>query len=328
MGGSSNTTTTTSGGGGAAGKDKDRDRARGSAVSFTEGEKVLAYHGPLLYEAKVQKTENREDEWRYFVHYLGWNKNWDEWVASDRLLKLTEENVRKQLELKNQSGDKTVRTGGRSAHNPKGSNDAKADKEDTKGLVKGKKRKNQLGVEVAMIPKHEKERRSSESLLMSQFPVTLKKQLVDDWEFVTQLGKLVKLPRSPTVDDILTKYLEYRVKKDNKISDSCAEVTKGLRCYFDKALPAMLLYKKEQKQYKEEIKGDVSPSTVYGAEHLLRLFVKLPELLSSVNMEEDALNKLQQKLLDILKFLQKNQVHFFLSAYDGDSKGADGAKGK
>ncbi|XP_048554233.1 protein MRG1 isoform X4 [Triticum urartu] len=320
MGGSSNTTTTTSGG--AGGKDKDRDRAKGSSVSFTEGEKVLAYHGPLLYEAKVQKTENREDEWRYFVHYLGWNKNWDEWVASDRLLKLTEENVRKQLELKNQSGDKTVRTGGRSAqHNPKGSNDAKGDKEDTKGLVKGKKRKNQLGVE-------EKERRSSESLLMSQFPVTLKKQLVDDWEFVTQLGKLVKLPRSPTVDDILTKYLEYRVKKDNKISDSCAEVTKGLRCYFDKALPAMLLYKKEQKQYKEEIKGDVSPSTVYGAEHLLRLFVKLPELLSSVNMEEDALNKLQQKLLDILKFLQKNQVHFFLSAYDGDSKGADGAKGK
>ncbi|XP_037475379.1 protein MRG1-like isoform X4 [Triticum dicoccoides] len=319
MGGSSNTTTTTSGGGAAG---KDRDRARGSAVCFTEGEKVLAYHGPLLYEAKVQKTENREDEWRYFVHYLGWNKNWDEWVASDRLLKLTEENVRKQLELKNQSGDKTVRTGGRSAqHNPKGSNDAKGDKEDTKGLVKGKKRKNQLGVE-------EKERRSSESLLMSQFPVTLKKQLVDDWEFVTQLGKLVKLPRSPTVDDILTKYLEYRVKKDNKISDSCAEVTKGLRCYFDKALPAMLLYKKEQKQYKEEIKGDVSPSTVYGAEHLLRLFVKLPELLSSVNMEEDALNKLQQKLLDILKFLQKNQVHFFLSAYDGDSKGADGAKGK
>ncbi|KAF7013296.1 hypothetical protein CFC21_027388 [Triticum aestivum] len=318
MGGSSNT----SGGGGAGGKDKE-DKGKGSSVSFTEGEKVLAYHGPLLYEAKVQKTENREDEWRYFVHYLGWNKNWDEWVASDRLLKLTEENVRKQLELKNQSGDKTVRTGGRSAqHNPKGSNvDAKADKEDTKGLVKGKKRKNQLGVE-------EKERRSSESLLMSQFPVTLKKQLVDDWEFVTQLGKLVKLPRSPTVDGILTKYLEYRVKKDNKISDSCAEVTKGLRCYFDKALPAMLLYKKEQKQYKEEIKGDVSPSTVYGAEHLLRLFVKLPELLSSVNMEEDALNKLQQKLLDILKFLQKNQVHFFLSAYDGDSKGADGAKGK
>ncbi|XBI98048.1 hypothetical protein VPH35_018317 [Triticum aestivum] len=151
MGGSSNTI----GGGGAGGKDKE-DKGKGSSVSFTEGEKVLAYHGRLLYEAKVQKTENREGERWYFVHYLGWNKKCDKWVASDRLLKLTEENVRKQLELKNQSWDKTVKTGGRSAqHNPEGSNaDAKADKEDTKGLVKGKKRKNQLGVEVAIIPKH------------------------------------------------------------------------------------------------------------------------------------------------------------------------------
>ncbi|KQJ81715.1 protein MRG1 isoform X1 [Brachypodium distachyon] len=315
MGGSSNTTTS-------GGKDKDKG-GKDSPAAFMEGDRVLAYHGPLLYEAKVQKTENREDEWRYFVHYLGWNKNWDEWVASDRLLKLSEDNVRKQQELqKNQTVDKTIKSGRSAQHNPKGSNaEPKADKEDTKVLVKGKKRKNQLGAE-------EKERRSSESPLMSQFPLTLKKQLVDDWEFVTQLGKLVKLPRSPSVDDILKKYLEHRVKKDNKISDSYAEITRGLRCYFDKALPAMLLYKKEQKQYKDEIKGDFSPSTIYGAEHLLRLFVKLPELLASVNMEEDALNKLQQKLLDILKFLQRNQGSFFLSAYDSDSKGADGVKNK
>jgi len=30
--------------------------------------------------------------------------------------------------------------------------------------------------------------------------------------------------------------------------------------------------------------------------------VKLPELLAFVNMEEDALNKLQLKLLDVLKY--------------------------
>ncbi|CAM8901270.1 unnamed protein product [Rhodiola kirilowii] len=44
-----------------------------SAV-FSEGERVLAYHGPRIYEAKVQKTEFRKKEWKYFVHYLGWNK--------------------------------------------------------------------------------------------------------------------------------------------------------------------------------------------------------------------------------------------------------------
>ncbi|KAL6650189.1 hypothetical protein ACP70R_009114 [Stipagrostis hirtigluma subsp. patula] len=317
MGSSSNTNT--SGGGG-----DDRTKGKGSPApepSFKEGDRVLAYHGPLLYEAKVQRIENLDDEWRYFVHYLGWNKNWDEWVPNDRLLKLTEENIRKQQALeKNQVVDKNVKSGRSTQHKPKGSNDAKADKDETKSVVKGKKRKSQPGTE-------EKERRSSDSLLMSQFPSSLKKQLVDDWEFVTQLGKFVKLPRSPTVDDILKKYLEHRTKKDNKINDSYAEILKGLRCYFDKALPAMLLYKKERQQYTEEVKGDVSPSTIYGAEHLLRLFVKLPELLAFVNMEEDALNKLQQKLLDILKFLQKNQSSFFLSVYE-DPKGRDSVKTK
>ncbi|CAN6237878.1 unnamed protein product [Urochloa humidicola] len=322
MGSSSNTNTS----GGGSDKEEKEDKGKGkdsSEPSFKEGDRVLAYHGPLLYEAKVQRIENLEDEWRYFVHYLGWNKNWDEWVANDRLLKLMDENVRKQQELeKNQVVDKTMKSGRSTQHKLKGANaDAKADKDDTKSLgVKGKKRKTQPGTE-------EKEKRSSESLLVSQFPLTLKKQLVDDWESVTQLGKLVKLPRSPTVDDILKRYLEHRAKKDNKINDSYAEILKGLRCYFDKALPAMLLYKKERDQYTEEVKGDISPSTVYGAEHLLRLFVKLPELLAFVNMEEDALNKLQQKLLDILKFLQKNQSTFFVSVYD-DRKGADGSKSK
>jgi mortality factor 4-like protein 1 len=54
--------------------------------------------------------------------------------------------------------------------------------------------------------------------------------------------------------------------------ESTAEIMKGLRCYFDKALPAMLLYKSERQQYTYAIRDDVSPSMVYGAEHLLRLF--------------------------------------------------------
>jgi len=83
--------------------------------------------------------------------------------------------------------------------------------------------------------------------------------------------------------------------------------------------------------------------------------VKLPELLAFVNMEEDALNKLQMKLLDILKyafllqcyacqpflklnfnhsdgfsvrFIQKNQSTFFTTVYDDGRKSADGAKTK
>ncbi|XVF15492.1 hypothetical protein REPUB_Repub09cG0158400 [Reevesia pubescens] len=298
---------------------------------FSEGERVLAYHGPRIYEAKVQKAELRKKEWKYFVHYLVRKQksllwvghlanSWDEWVGADRLMKHTEENVMKQQVLVKKLGvDKSSKSGRSSQTKPKSSSDAKADKEDQKNTVtKGKKRKSDSGVE--------KDNSSMEKLVKIQIPSTLKKQLVDDWEFVTQQDKLVKLPRSPNVDDIFKKYLEYRSKKDGTMTDSIGEILNGIRCYFDKALPVMLLYKKERPQYQEVVLDDVSPSAIYGAEHLLRLFVKFPELLAYVNIEEETLSRLQQKLMDFLKFLQKNQSTFFLSAYDG-SRGSEG-KGK
>lgn len=54
------------------------------------------------------------------------------------------------------------------------------------------------------------------------------------------------------------------------------EILNGLRSYFDKALPAMLLYRQEREQYAEAVPEDspVPPSFIYGAEHLLRLFGK------------------------------------------------------
>jgi len=60
---------------------------------------------------------------------------------------------------------------------------------------------------------------------------------------------------------------------------------KGIRCYFDKALPVLLLYNKEREQYHELVVDNVSPSTIYGAEHLLRLFgmsrhILIPVLIS------------------------------------------------
>ncbi|KAK3221686.1 hypothetical protein Dsin_008711 [Dipteronia sinensis] len=112
------------------------------------------------------------------------------------------------------------------------------------------------------------------------------------------------------------------------MSDSIGEILKGIWCYFDKALPVVPLYKKEHQQYHDVVLENVSPSTIYGAEHLLRLFVKLPELLAYVNIEEETLIRLQQKLIYFLKFLRKNHNTFFLSAYDGSKVSHGKAQGK
>ncbi|XP_074378618.1 protein MRG2-like [Apium graveolens] len=116
-----------------------------------------------------------------------------------------------------------------------------------------------------------------------EIPRMLKKQLVEDSEFVTRLGKLVKLPRTPNVDDILKKYFRFKVKKNNihpssdmlsgnRLRDEIQEILYGICYYFDKALPTMLLYNNERKQYEALSAENIPPSVAYGAEHLLRLF--------------------------------------------------------
>ncbi|VDQ14549.1 unnamed protein product [Trichobilharzia regenti] len=41
---------------------------------YEKGEKLLCFHGPLMYEAKCLDVKVKEDGVIYFVHYQGWNK--------------------------------------------------------------------------------------------------------------------------------------------------------------------------------------------------------------------------------------------------------------
>ena len=68
-------------------------------AKFVQNEKVLAFHGPLIYEAKIQKVAESETSTKYLIHYHGWNKNWDEWVPDARILKYTESNLERKREL-------------------------------------------------------------------------------------------------------------------------------------------------------------------------------------------------------------------------------------
>ncbi|XP_017238969.1 protein MRG1 isoform X2 [Daucus carota subsp. sativus] len=262
---------------------------------YVQGEKVWASHKGEWYPAKVQKVESRMEAFTYFVHYLGWKKRWDEWLDTKKLMKFTEADVQKQLAQSDRPAVvKNIKPG---------------QKNKTKiSAARGKKGKGGSNFKENCLI-------TEENMLNIEIPPTLKKQLLDDCEFVTHLGKLVKLPRTPTVDDILKKYFVARVRKNDESKEAIQEILSGLRCYFDKALPAMLLYKSERKQYEEVTAEDIPPSTVYGAEHLLRLFVKLPEILYDAKIEEETLMKLQPKILDLLKFLQKNQSTYFLSTY-------------
>uniref|UniRef100_A0A1I8GFT9 MRG domain-containing protein n=1 Tax=Macrostomum lignano TaxID=282301 RepID=A0A1I8GFT9_9PLAT len=69
-------------------------------AKYSEEEKILCFHGPLLYEAKCLRVDFKDGQMKYFVHYQGWNKNWDEWVTEARMMKFNAVGLQKQKELK------------------------------------------------------------------------------------------------------------------------------------------------------------------------------------------------------------------------------------
>lgn len=71
--------------------------------AYAANEKVLCYHGPLIYEAKIVNLRMEEGSPQYLVHYKGWKQTWDEWVPEDRVLKYNEANINHQKQLHNKS---------------------------------------------------------------------------------------------------------------------------------------------------------------------------------------------------------------------------------
>ncbi|KAJ2754437.1 Esa1p-associated factor [Coemansia pectinata] len=309
---------------------------------FKPNERILCFHGPLLYEAKVVKTELRDGTDpdapdpgpHYFVHYKGWKQTWDEWVDESRALKFNDENLAKQKALKQAalqaSKKKSIVVA--SKHTPTTPTQQRVDSESE--LQKSRKRARESSVEKA----REEDLTSlvSAQAFMSStkgpdvkipIPNALKAQLVDDWERITKDRLLVSLPRTPTVAELLEQYKEYRRaskdrrrpgRRDDEVVD---EIIEGLKMYFDKALGNVLLYRFERYQYQQirERFPDKVPSDVYGAEHLLRLFVQMPNLIAHTNMDDDAVQLLRENLGEILKYMHRFMKTLFADEYDSAS---------
>jgi len=174
-------------------------------------------------------------------------------------------------------------------------------------------------------------------------PDHLKGLLVDDWENITKSLQLVPLPHPHPVSAILAEYSASETSKRRPGSadaDILEEVILGVREYFDKSLGRILLYRFERQQWLEvhermiksadgttkvlppsdAIDGEQSlagktPSEVYGAEHLCRLFVSMPELIAQTNMDQPSVNKLREELMKMTQWLGKNSSRFFAKEY-------------
>jgi mortality factor 4-like protein 1 len=273
---------------------------------YPAGSRLLGLNAGLYYECVVLQSEervlkkNEPPELAYKIHYLGWNKKWDTWLSAANLIKndaagqKIQEEAARELQERRERAVKAARS--------------------RKQKISNRKRKLDTMNEVD----EGGEREDFDVELPIQMALGLKKLLVEDWEKVVQDQKLIRLPRSVTVTNILDLFVEAKKKKSSTGSASVhLEVAAGLREYFDRTLGKLLLYRIERVQYNELVASNAtfSPSEWYGAEHLLRLFVKLPQLLGRLHLDTQVAEALQTRLQEVLKFLQKTPQRFFTAEY-------------
>ncbi len=244
----------------------------------------------------------RDPSLQFKVHYHGWSAAWDEWVTKSRLLPFTAKNEEKKKEL-----DLLL------VENVKRQKKRKIEKESSCSRGRNKKKRsnntnnnNQQSTDDTNISK-----------MALKIPFNLQKQLVMDWERVHK-NEFVSLPTSPSVVELLEKWAAQQRRKKHTPSaqNSINVLVRGLTEFFDGALSQCLLYAFEREQYESELKKFKSknkkklfkPSEIYGAQHFLRLFVKLPALFVDMNVSEEDHAFFQPQLNEILKFLQKGSM--------------------
>jgi mortality factor 4-like protein 1 len=130
--------------------------------------------------------------------------------------------------------------------------------------------------------------------------------------WVKDAGFTLPLPRCPSVITILNEFA-----RDGNDVDRVSRVAaaNAFVAIFDSCFALLLLYKNERAQLSASRRpSGAGPSTVYGAEHLLRFMSRAPDVLATVPMEREVFIMYERMLNALALFLKSKRFDYFLEA--------------
>lgn len=267
---------------------------------------------------------NADDGPWYRVHYMGWGSKHDSVEREAQLRKLDLTTGLLKVTSKPKS-----KVSGSATTIPASNKHGKTGK-----LTKVPKRKAEVAESVSadQIPPTKKAQSSVGLALEAIVPLSeaagfvlppeLIKWLHHDTEQVLKMRTLVALPRKHTVTIILDMFDENRASvkeagNDNPKRDTLSGPVQGLRDLFDRMIGGRLLYRFERPQYSRLLKAAplIAPCDIYGAEHLLRLMVLLPEMIAASQPLETQIAEMGVIVAELMAFLMKDEGEYFGGDY-------------
>ncbi|KAJ5102595.1 Chromatin modification-related protein eaf3 [Penicillium argentinense] len=297
-----------------------------SSSNYVKDEKVLCFHHEILYDAKIMEVRHQDEKkngpLEFLVHYKGWKNTWDDWVFEDRLRKINEENRELQTIIRRDAEASLRQRNAKPNKNKRTLSDRGSvrDSEERGSSVPGRGNKRAKGDSEL----EKEEAFHARPSIRIPMPDNLKAYIVDDWEHVTKNNCVVKLPAENTVRMIFQDYRDEEAPKRSGYRldvDILDEIIAGMLEYFDVMLDTILLYRIERPQYRilrekfKPLRPKQGPIDVYGAEHLIRLFSLLPELLAQTNMDLRGTQRTRDELAKFALWLSKNSEKYFRTEY-------------
>jgi mortality factor 4-like protein 1 len=305
-------------------------------ATFVKGEKIFAYFQGLIYEARILNVrfgtidaDNNTQGQLYKVHYLGWKDRWDEEVARSRILKHNDKNRlrarRLRLKVEKNSGTKVVATG------PPDERQQIESRNHTSSSSSSRRRRATSSNSSSSSSASSSAAAVYNDAVRVEMPFGLKRRLVHEWRAINDDQCLVSVPAQQTVAAIVDDYLKTKMvpvpsssssssrkrqradaEQEFHVDPNCKEIMHGFRLYFDRALGTALLYHFERQQLAQLLNDhpDVPHSQLYGAEHFLRLLVKLPELMPS-SYDANVATPIVAVATDFLNWLDRSAPLYF-----------------